>query len=154
MDSRRVVRACSRLVSVAVLAAAGLVVSAALANEFWMRAEELQAAFAGTTIDGHYSDGRHFTERYDSDNALKYFEGPRQTSGHWSVVSNSFCTIYDGDPSGGCFRVARIGANCFEFYFIARTEDQVRRREDGKPGWTARGWVKGHRATCQDEPIV
>lgn len=76
---------------------------------------------------------------------LDYFEGPREATGHWSVVSDTFCTIYGDDPSGGCFRVARIGANCFEFYFVARTEDQVRRREDGKPGWTTRGWVKGRK---------
>ena len=106
------------------------------------------------TIDGQYADGRYFTERYGADMALDYSEGPRETTGHWSVVSGTFCTIYNGDPSGGCFRVARIGANCFEFYFVARTEDEVRRREDGKPGWTARGWVKGKKATCQDEPIV
>lgn len=124
------------------------------AQDFWMGAEELKLAFNGVTIDGHYSDGRHFTERYRDDSGLEYYEGPREVSGHWSVVSDTFCTIYANDPSGGCFRVARVGSNCFEFYFVARTEDQVRKREDGKPGWTARGWVKGRKATCQEEPIV
>ena len=140
------------LISVGVLA--GVAATPAMAQEFWMPDEELTATFAGVTIDGEYVDGRYFTERYHNDMALEYFEGPREAKGHWSVVSGTFCTIYSGDPSGGCFRVARIGSNCFEFYFVARTEEQVRRNEDGKPGWTARGWVKGKKATCQDEPIV
>jgi len=139
---------------VAMVVLAGSFFSAAAAQEFWMENDELTATVAGVTINGEYADGRYFTERYDSDMALEYSEGPREVSGHWSVVSGRFCTIYSNDPTGGCFRVARIGLNCFEFYFVARTEDQVRRREDGKPGWTARGWVKGRKATCQDEPIV
>jgi len=145
----------SGLIAVAlVFVASGGAGLKAVADDFWMADEDLQATFAGVTIDGHYADGRHFTERYGSDMALDYSEGPRQTTGHWSVASGTFCTIYEGDPSGGCFRVARVGANCFEFYFVARTEDQVRRRQDGKPGWSARGWVKGRSATCRDEPIV
>lgn len=144
----------ARRAAMAVIAASGGLMLQAVAEEFWMGDEELSAAFAGVTIDGQYADGRYFTERYGADMALDYSEGPRETTGHWSVVSGTFCTIYNGDPSGGCFRVARIGANCFEFYFVARTEDEVRRREDGKPGWTARGWVKGKKATCRDEPIV
>ena len=47
----------------------------------------------------------------------------RECGGHWSVASGTFCTIYDDDPTGGCFRVQKTGANCFEFYFVARTED-------------------------------
>ncbi|MBU2580630.1 MAG: hypothetical protein KJ622_02780 [Alphaproteobacteria bacterium] len=129
-------------------------ISVLSADDFWMGEDELRDAFAGTTIDGHYSDGRYFTERYRVDMGLEYNEGPREASGHWSVVSGTFCTIYENDPTGGCFRVARVGKNCFEFYFVTRSEVQAEEREFGKPGWTARGWIKGRKATCQDEPIV
>ena len=128
--------------------------STVAAAKRWMGEEELMSTFSGVTIDGQYEDGRHFTESYRGDMALAYSEGPRETTGHWSVISDRFCTIYRGDPSGGCFRVTRIGENCFEFYFVARTEAQVRRRNEGKPGWTARGWIKGSPATCLDAPIV
>lgn len=127
---------------------------AALAEELFMADEELSETFAGVTIDGHYADGRTFTERYNEDMALSYSEGLRRSKGHWSVISGAFCTIYTGDPSGGCFKVTRIGPNCFEFYFVARTEEEMRRRDDGKPGWTARAWIQGRPPTCREDPIV
>ncbi len=130
------------------------VLSSALAAKQWMGEEELRATFAGATVDGNYEDGRSFTESYSGDMAVAYSEGLRETTGHWSVISDTFCTIYKGDPSGGCFRVTRIGANCFEFYFVARTEAQVLRRNEGEPGWTARAWIKNQPASCQEEPIV
>lgn len=148
-------RGWAKLLSAPVACAAmGFLVQTAVANEFWMEADELMETFAGVTIYGHYSDGRHFSERYGNDMALEYSEGPREVSGHWSVVSGTFCTIYENDPTGGCFRVARVGANCFEFYFVTRSEEEAKAREFGKPGWTARGWVKGRQSTCRDEPIV
>lgn len=137
-----------------VVAGAVALSATATAAKQWMGEDELRATFAGVTIDGQYEDGRGFTERYRSDMAVAYSEGPRETTGHWSVISDTFCTIYRGDPTGGCFRVTRIGDNCFEFYFVARTEAQVRRRNERKPGWTARGWIKGLPATCVEEPIV
>lgn len=127
---------------------------AAVAEPAWMGEGELSSTFSGSTINGHYADGRTFTERYFDDRALAYSEGPREATGHWSVISGTFCTIYSGDPSGGCFRVAQIGNNCFEFYFVARTEEQVRRNDDGKPGWTARAWISDRPATCKEDPIV
>jgi hypothetical protein len=126
----------------------------AMASGPWMADEDLRATFGGVTVDGHYVDGRRFSEQYEIDMGLVYSEGPRETTGHWSVISGSFCTIYDGDPTGGCFKVARSGANCFEFYFIARTEEQVRQRKGGQPGWTARAWIKGLPDTCREEPMV
>jgi hypothetical protein len=137
----------------AVVAGFGLC-HAAFAEPAWMGEGELSTTFSGATINGHYIDGRKFTERYFDDKALTYSEGPRQATGHWSVISGTFCTIYTGDPSGGCFRVAQIGNNCFEFYFVARTEEQVRRRDNGKPGWTAKAWISDRPATCDEEPIV
>lgn len=124
------------------------------AIETWMSGEELAKTFKGVTVDGHYVDGRKFSEVYADDNALQYFEGPVENTGHWSVIGSTFCTIYRGDLSGGCYRVTRRGANCFEFYFVARTEDQVRRRREGRPGWTARAWIRDQAATCEDTPSV
>ncbi len=126
----------------------------ALAIGSWMTDEELRATFHGVTVVGQYSDGRSFSELYATDNHLEYFEGPMENTGHWSVISGTFCTIYRGDLSGGCYRVTRKGSNCFEFYFVARTEDQVRRRREGRPGWTAQAWIKDKAQTCNDVPSV
>lgn len=122
----------------------------------WMSAAELKAAFSGTTIAGHYADGRPFKESYFKNGRLKYFEelSHRAQVGHWSIVSGSFCTIYDLNPTGGCFRVRRHSANCFEFYFLVRTETEARQPEPGRPSWSARAWRTDRPSTCREKPIV
>ena len=49
-------------------------------------------------------------------------KGEHSTAGRWSISEGTLCTIYDNDPTGGCFRVLKTGSNCFEFYFVARNE--------------------------------
>lgn len=110
--------------------------------------DEIRAALGGKTIDGHYRNGRTFTESYTDAGRLDYRDELRQSGGHWSIVNGTFCTIYDTDPTGGCFRVRRSGANCFEFYFVARTEEEARTPRD--PDWTARGWLNDRKSTCVD----
>lgn len=119
----------------------------------WMSDSDLSRQFGGVEIDGHYASGRTFSEAYRADGRLEYRERDRQTRGRWSVEAGSFCTIYDADASGGCYRVKRVGRNCFEFYFVARTEMQAR-QDPNRPSWTARGWVKSEAATCADGASV
>jgi hypothetical protein len=70
----------------------------------------------------------------------------RASGGQWSVHAGAFCTIYDNDRAGGCYLVRKMSENCFEFYFIARTEQQALR--PGRPTWTAQAWLKGDPSTC------
>lgn len=118
----------------------------------WMSEQALQSAFAGQAIDGHYSNGKAFTESYGRDGRIEYREPGLTHRGHWSVQAGAFCTIYDSDPTGGCYRVRQVGANCYEFYFVARTEIEATR--PGPPSWTARGWLNSQPATCKDGATV
>jgi hypothetical protein len=120
----------------------------------WMSEAELNRAFAGKTIDGHYESGVTFTETYRRDGTIDYREESRQLAGRWSLVNGTFCTIYDTSPTGGCFRVHQVSRNCFEFYYQARTETEARRPEQGRPGWTARAWRTSDPATCKEMPTV
>jgi hypothetical protein len=120
----------------------------------WMDGAELVQRFGGATIDGRYASGRAFTERYDHDGSLTYTESRVTLGGHWSVTEGTLCTIYDGDPSGGCYRVARVAPNCYEFYFVSRTEDAAPGPPDEIPRWTARGAVQGQSSSCKDQPSV
>lgn len=117
-------------------------------GEAWMNDAEIKQALGGKIIDGHYRNGRTFTESYLTAGGIKYVDDFRSSGGHWSVVNGSFCTIYDGNSAGGCFRVRRSGANCFEFYFVARTEEEA--VTPRQPDWTARGWLKDVKSTCVD----
>lgn len=122
-------------------------------GDHWMSEADLARTFSGAAVDGHYRSGRQFSESYDAGGRVEYREGPEVISGRWSVAAGTFCTIYDNDPSGGCYRVRRDGQNCFEFYFVARTEETAR-VDPGKPSWTARAWLKSSPSTCREAADV
>ena len=133
----------------------GLALAApAVSFERWLTAREIKAAFDGRTVDGYYIDGVTFAETYETGGRIDYREAGRHLIGKWSVVGNTFCTIYDTSPTGGCYRVTRTGDNCFEFYFIARDEREAVRPDPGRPSWTARGWRRDQRSTCAEAPTV
>ena len=125
------------------------------AATLWMTDDDLRATFTGQKIMGHYTNGKKFNEEFRRDGTLTYIDVRRQNTGRWSISNDSFCTIYDADPLGGCYQVARVGSNCFEFYFIARTKQQAEKPEDRtKPSWTARAWLSQNEPTCEDESFV
>lgn len=120
----------------------------------WMAGEDIVATFKGVTIGGHYADKRHFTERYGADGKIVYEEPYRRNVGRWSVRGGAFCTIYDRDPTGGCYRVRRLSKNCFAFYFVARTGQQAEETPLGDPKWTAKGWRTDSPSTCEEAGVV
>lgn len=122
------------------------------AFRFWLEDGEISAVFSGATLEGSYASGRTFIEHYREGGRVDYAEGDKTTSGHWSATAGSLCTIYDTDPTGGCFRVTRVGENCYEFYFASRTEAGA--PGDRQPTWTARGSIKGRRGGCSDGASV
>lgn len=134
------------------LAIGGLVLCApASAISSWLGNEELQR-FKGATLDGRYVSGKAFTEHYDVNGRLRYVERDMTLTGHWSITQGTLCTIYDFDATGGCYRVFQVDTNCYEFYFVSRTEQAA--PGDGKPRWTARGAIQGQPSACKDEPAV
>ncbi|MEO1280705.1 MAG: hypothetical protein AAFV69_03110 [Pseudomonadota bacterium] len=124
------------------------------ASDAWLSSADIQSTFGGQTIDGRYTDKRSFSERYDNDGSLEYQEPFRRTAGRWSVQRDTFCTIYDRDPTGGCFRVKRVSSNCFEFYFVARSIEQASADPLRPDAWTARGWRREMPSTCEDDAIA
>ena len=120
----------------------------------WMTDAELLQHFNNSTLDGRYASGKAFTERYGVDGRLTYTERGVTMGGHWSVTEGTLCTIYDTDASGGCYRVSRVSTNCYEFYFVSRTEEAAPGPGDGTPRWTARGALQGQPSACKDEPSV
>jgi hypothetical protein len=119
----------------------------------WMSNAELTATFGGQNIVGEYENGETFQETYAADGAVSYRDALRTSGGRWSVGAGSFCTIYDGDPSGGCYRVRQASENCFEFHFVARTAAEAE-KNPRTPDWTARGWFPDKPRTCIDGESV
>ena len=120
----------------------------------WMGDDDINMAFAGVTINGVYGDGMKFTESYSETGRIAYHDPRKAMTGRWSVVNKSFCTLYDDYVTGGCFRVARHSANCYEFYFLTGSESEAARPDPSKPSWTARGWDRAKPATCDEKPSV
>jgi hypothetical protein len=137
-----------------VLVALVAMTQAVSAGEPWMDEAAMRAAFAGKTIQGHYASGKPFTEAYRADGGIDYREKGVAYEGHWSLQAGSFCTIYHSDPTGGCYQVRQVSDNCYEFYFVTRTEIQAAERNLGRPAWTARAAVSDRDATCSDKPSV
>ena len=136
-----------------VIALAGLTLPA-VAIESWMDEGAIRAAFSGKTIQGNYASGKAFTENYGADGAIDYRERGIEYRGHWSIQAGSFCTIYHTDPTGGCYSVRQVSENCYEFYYVTRTEAQAAEGDLGRPAWTARAAVSDRDATCTDRPSV
>lgn len=129
-------------------------ISAAPAAEGpWMNEGEMTAAFSGVTLEGKYGSGRPFSEIYRKDGSLEYREAATVIGGRWSVEADAFCTIYDNDPSGGCYRVKKVAGNCYEFYFVARTQQQAQ-SDPKRPSWTARGSIVGKPGICSEQHNV
>jgi hypothetical protein len=123
------------------------------AKSMWMAEAELTATFADRSIKGEYANGDEFQERYGEDGVVSYRDARHSSHGRWSVRAGSFCTIYQDDPSGGCYRVRQVSENCFEFHFVARTVAEVE-KDPRKPDWTARGWFPDKPKTCVDGESV
>lgn len=142
------------IVTVLLLLASAMAVPAAVAADGpWMHDEDMRAAFTGVTLEGKYGSGRPFREVYEADGKLEYREAATVIGGKWSVRAGTFCTIYDKDPTGGCYRVKKVGGNCYEFYFVARTEQQAE-GDPKSPSWTARGSIVGKPGICAEEHSV
>lgn len=120
----------------------------------WLTGPQIEKELAGRTIHGMYSSGRRFTEHYRAGGALEYVEDGILLTGRWSVTAGTLCTLYDTDPTGGCFRVLPSGNNCYEFYFVARDEDQAHKSEGLAASWTARGAVEGSPEACPEDANV
>lgn len=121
-------------------------IGTAAAASLWMNDGELKKTFRGKTIAGLYPSGRGFVETYTRSGRVYYRDDLRRVSGRWSVSSGNFCTLYDGDNSGGCYVVRRVGKNCFEFYFNSPDDTSNQRPEE--PAWTAQAWLTDTPSTC------
>lgn len=111
---------------------------------------EIISLFAGVTITGAYADATPFRESYAAEGTLSYWDPRGPAAGQWSVVNNLFCTFYDS-LAGGCFRIEQVGANCFDFYAAASSEQEAATTPDQKPRYTARGSIAGKPSTCPDQ---
>ncbi|MGF1650995.1 MAG: hypothetical protein ACFCUN_11145 [Hyphomicrobiaceae bacterium] len=137
-----------------VLLVAAISGMARASTEAWLSGAEIERQLAGSTIEGRYDTGRGFREAYGFDGRLAYAEeGTSEIFGTWSIVSNAFCTFYDTDLNGGCFRVTQPSDNCFHFHFAASTTEEAHWSDYAAPMWTAQAWLVDRPPTCDEKPM-
>ena len=116
----------------------------------------MRTAFFGATLEGEYSDGLAWSERFDRAGRSVYSQDGAQASGRITFESGTrICFTYPDRFNGGCFEGRRRSLNCFDFYGVDA---------DGQPyatlsqrlrgtGWTARAWRTDQPNTCESVPV-
>lgn len=116
-----------------------------------MGRDEIIAAFVDKQLSGVYPSGLPWSERIRSDGTSDYREGGSRREGRWWFQGDDFCFRYNLPLSGGCFRVVRIGSNCYELYAMNPGQETVPGPRTGA-NWNGRMWRDDSAPTCEERP--
>ena len=116
-----------------------------------MNRDDIIAAFVDQQLSGVYPSGAPWSELVRSDGTSDYREGGNQREGRWWMQNDNFCFRYGLPLSGGCFRVVRIGANCYELYAVNPGQETVPGPQTGA-NWNGRMWRDHAAPTCDERP--
>lgn len=125
-------------------------ISHAFAGEMsFLKGPDILSMLAGKTVRGAYADGTAFTETFWPDGKDTYWDPRGSSTGRWSIARDLMCFEYDTqyNMAGGCFRVQKVGANCFEFYVLSPTVNDPL-PADKKPQYVARASADGVDGVC------
>jgi hypothetical protein len=116
-----------------------------------MGRDEIVAAFVDQQLSGVYPSGIPWSELIRSDGTSDYREGGNRREGLWWMRGDDFCFRYNIPFSGGCFRVVRIGTNCYELYAVNPGEVPAPGPQVGA-SWNGRMWRDDTAPTCEERP--
>ncbi|MFM9939267.1 MAG: hypothetical protein ACKVP7_07215 [Hyphomicrobiaceae bacterium] len=143
-------------VAVAWLAALFLLLSQGQAQDKprggWMSAEAIRQEFTDRLLNGIYPSTMPWSEHLFRDGSTDYREGDKRWKGRWWTEDRAFCFAYPPPGVGGCFRVVRLGVNCYELYETGAAAGRGDGRPDDVQAWNGRMWVADKKATCDEQP--
>jgi hypothetical protein len=120
----------------------------------WMPGAAIRSEFTGRPIAGIYPSGRPWTETIHSDGTTDYREGGKHWLGRWWIRDREFCFSYPPPGLGGCFRVVRTSANCYELYDFSGEAGRGEEPPHLDDLWNGRLWVADRPTTCEERPTV
>ena len=120
----------------------------------WMSGEQIRSEFTGRGLAGIYPTGREWSETIARDGTTDYREGQKHWLGKWWVEAREFCFSYPPPGVGGCFRVVRTSANCFELYDFSGALGQQQEPPYLGDRWNGRMWHADRPTTCEGNPSV
>ena len=120
----------------------------------WMSGDDIRSRFSGRALAGHYPSGALWSEHIFTDGSTDYREGAKHWRGNWWLTGLEFCFAYPPPGVGGCFRVVRMSANCYELYDFSTAAGQGATPPDGENRWNGRMWISDEPTTCEERPAV
>ena len=89
-----------------------------------------------------------------SNGTTDYEEGADRRPGRWNVAGELFCFIYAQPQQGGCFRIVKHSANCYELYTASiGGEPPAAPPPAASMSWNGRMWRDAMPPTCEEKPI-
>lgn len=118
----------------------------------WLTGDAIRTTFSGQPVGGLYPNGRLWSEAIGTDSTTDYREGDKHWRGRWWVTEREFCFAYPPPGLGGCFRVTRVSANCFELYDFSGNAAKAEEPPHLADLWNGRMWLSSQATTCEDRP--
>ena len=120
----------------------------------WMPAEAIRSEFSGRSLAGVYPSGMTWAEDIFADGTTDYREAQVRRAGQWWVTTLEFCFSYPQPGVGGCFRVTKVSANCYELYDYSSEFGRSDAPPLQKGAWNGRMWRTQVPHTCESSPSV
>jgi len=123
-------------------------------TQSWMTADAIRAEFAGKSLAGIYPSGKTWSEDIAADGTSDYREDQVRRPGQWWLTALEFCFSYPQPGQGGCFRIVKMSANCYELYEYGSEFGRRDAPPREKGSWNGRMWRTETATTCDEKPSV
>jgi len=128
--------------------------SPASAQRGWLQETEIRGQLTNVRLTGLYPSNIAWSEQINADGTTDYLEANERRPGRWTVVGELYCFVYAQPHQGGCFRIVRHSANCYELYTAS-----IGGVAPSPPppatamSWNGRMWREAEPGTCEEKPI-
>lgn len=120
----------------------------------WMQQADMLKELTGRKLAGIYPSKIAWTEMISADGTSDYQEEGERRPGKWNIDGELFCFEYAEPIHGGCFRVVKHSANCYELYTASLGGHMpVNPPPASSMACNGRMWRDGEPATCHETPV-
>ena len=132
----------------------GLATDPSHAVRAWMQSADILKELTGVKLAGIYPSNVAWTEVIAGDGTSDYEEQGQHRRGRWTVAGELYCFEYQLAIHGGCFRIVKHSANCYELYTASLGGHMPATPPPATSmAWNGRMWRDAERTTCNEAPI-